>query len=217
MAKKSPAKRTRKSPKKAKEIQTRRFFKNKRLTLLLFLALLAGLLYLGRGLFVAALVDGMPITRFKVIKELEKTSGKQTLDNLITRELILREGKKQSVSVTDGDVKNEIENIKKIVEKQGSTLEAALSFQGQTMAQLEEGIRMQKVIEAILKTQTEVTEDETKKYFEGNKSLYPANSKYEDVAESIKEQLKQEKLSSEYNKWIEKVKGESKILYVINY
>src|SRR6476661_8388753 len=43
----------------------------------LVIVLIAGLLYLLRSYFIAAMVNGQPISRFSVISELERQSGKQ--------------------------------------------------------------------------------------------------------------------------------------------
>src|SRR5690349_14247110 len=55
---------------------------------------LGALLYVGRGLFVAAVVNGQPISRISVIKETEKQSGKQALDTIVRNTLIEQEARK---------------------------------------------------------------------------------------------------------------------------
>ena len=66
-------------------------FKSRRyLILVIFLILVGIALYLGKSLFIAAIVGGRPITRLELVKELEKQSGKETLDNLVTKNLTER-------------------------------------------------------------------------------------------------------------------------------
>ena len=59
----------------------------------LVIILIAAILFYFKGLFVVALVNGVPITRIAVINELEKQGGKQTLSSLVNQTLILQEAK----------------------------------------------------------------------------------------------------------------------------
>jgi len=191
---------------------------NKKLLLGIFLLIIfSALIYFGKGLFIAAIVGKRPITRLQVVRELEKQGGKQALDNLITKELIFREASKQNISVSNKDVSTEIEKIRKSLEAQGTTLDAALALQGQTLESLEENIRIQKTLEQILKNEISVNEEEISKYFEENKSFYGENAKLEDLKETIRRQLEQEKLREAFSKWIEKTKSSTQIIYFVNY
>lgn len=183
---------------------------------LALLALVLGLLYLGRGLFVAALVDGMPISRLSVVKELEKQGGKEVLDGLVTKRLIVNEANKKGIAVSDDEINGEVERIKKLAEAQGLTLENALSYQGQTLDQLKENIRLQKNVEKILADKITVTDDEVAKYFDENKDAY-TGKKLEEVKDDIIAQLKNQKLSTEYQTWITDLKANSRVQYVVNY
>ena len=193
-------------------------FKSRRyLVLVIFLILLGIVLYLGKSLFIAAIVGGRPITRLELVKELEKQSGKETLDNLVTKNLINQKAKKEGVTISNEDIQKEIENISKMVESQGSTLDAALSIQGQTRADLEENIRVQKTVEKMLQDEVKISDADLLKYFEDNKSLYGNEAKFEDLKEDIRGQLKQEKLSAAFQEWMTKLKSESKIIYFVNF
>lgn len=221
VTKSKPKKIVEKAPTEVKSSKFRKFTKNKKTTKLLIkaiaLLLLLLLLYLGRSLFVAAIVGNRPITRISLIQELEKQSGQQALDNLITKELIYQEASKQNINIGSEEVTAEIDKIKSSLESQGTTLDAALSMQGQTRESLEENIRVQKTLEKVLQSDIEVSDEELSKYFEENKSLYGEGAKYEDLKENIKEQLKQEKLSTVFQTWIEKLRSDTKIIYFVNY
>lgn len=192
--------------------------KFKRLIILLVLFILLGFgLYYGKSLFFAAIVNGRPIPRLKIIKELEKQGGRQALDAIITKELIFQEAQKQSIDVSGEEVQAEIQKISQQIEAQGSTLDAALTLQGQTRESLEENIRIQKTVEKLLKNDIQVSEEDMKKYFDENKSLYGKDAKYEDLKDEIKQQLDQQKLSEAFKTWIEKLRSESNIIYFVNY
>lgn len=191
--------------------------KSKYFLLTLIILILISLGYAGRSLFVAAMVGGRPISRLTLVKELEKRSGQEALEGLITKELIAQEARKRNVVISDTDIKAEIDRITGIVEAQGTTLEAALEMQGQSREDLEDNIKIQKTVEGILSDSLQVSDEEILKYFEENKEIYGADSKYEDLKASIKDQLSQEKLSGEFQTLLEKLRAESNIVYFVNY
>lgn len=183
---------------------------------LVFLVVLI-ILYLLRSSFIVAIVNNEPITRFSFNKELEKTIGKDTLENLITEKLILHEIKKQGVVISDEEIQKEISNITALIEQQGSTLEDALALQGQTIQDLEKNIGIQKAIQKILEDKAQITDQEMQEYFETNSDLFGEDAVFEELREDIRQQLTNEKLNAEYQNWIEKIRGESNIIYFVNY
>lgn len=196
--------------------KNKKVINKKYITLFAILVLLLGLLYFFRGLFLVALVNNKPITRLALVKQLEKESGKATLENLIVKELIMQEAKKKSVTVTEEDIQKEIDNITEIVEAQGTTLEVALSMQGQTMDDLRDNIKVQKTAEEILKDDINITDEDVLAYYEENKEFYE-DREYVDLKEEIKEQLFQEKLQAKFSELLENLKSESNIRYLVNY
>ncbi len=91
----------------------------KNVVIVVFVLIIAALVYYEKGLVVAATVNGSPISRFAVIQELEKKSGKAALDSLITKKLIDEEASKKGVVITDVDVQTELGAIEKQVTSQG--------------------------------------------------------------------------------------------------
>jgi len=190
---------------------------NKKLQNAAIIVLLIALLYLGKSLVIAAWANNRPIFRISVIKELEKQGGKSVLDNLIEKSLIYQEAKSKNISVTTEDIDKEIEKIKELVKGQGISLEDALSSRGQTMADLKEQIKVQKYVESILSDKVYVSEEDIKKYFDENKSFYGKDETLEKVKGQITQQLSQQKLSEEYQKWIDDLKAKAKIYYFVKY
>ncbi len=167
------------------------------------------LLYLFKGLFVAAMVNGRPITRFAVISELEKQDGGSVLQSLVTKELINEEAKKSSVVVTKEQIDAEIAKIEDSIKAQGQTLDEALATQGWTRTDLENQIRTQLIVEAILADKVTVAEQEIDDYIKANKSTEPR--------ESISQLLRQQKLMTEYQTWIQELLAKAKVNYWVNY
>jgi len=195
------------------------FIKKKNTKPLLFIVVFfvaLAVLYFFRGLFLVALVNNKPITRLALIKQLEKESGKATLENLVIKELILQEAGKKGVSVSQEDIQKEIDNITEIVEAQGSSLETALSMQGQSIEDLRENIRIQKTAEEILKDDISVSNEEALEYFEENKEFYE-DKEFVDLEAEIKEQLFQQKLQVKFSELLETLKSDSNIRYLVTF
>lgn len=179
--------------------------------------LLLVILYLGRSLFVAAIVNGKIITRLAVVSELEKQGGTQTLDNLIVKALIFQEGNKKGITISQEEIDAELKRIEELVSQQGMTLDQALSLQNQSRNDLIDQIKIQKTVELILADKLAVSDQEVEEYFNNNKDIYEAGVKLEDKQAEIKSQLAQSKLSQEYQTWITDLKKNASINYFLEF
>jgi foldase protein PrsA len=199
-----------KSEKKSRKL------KLKMIIIFVIIIILGVLAYMGKGLFVAATVNGSPITRLSLIKMLEKEAGKGLLDSLITEKLIQNEAIAKNIIISEDDVNSEIDKIKAQVTSQGDTFEAALEAQGMTLDVLKKQIKLQKEIEALLADKVSVTDQEVTQYITDNK--YPVTEGQEQIAnEQVMLQLKSKKLSAEAPTYIEELKAKAKIKYFVNY
>jgi len=192
-------------------------FKNKRFRVALAILAVAAVLALGKSLLFAAFVNGTPISRIKVLKELEKQGGSQILDTLIQRSLIFQEAKRQGVKIDEDAVSKQLTQIEDTLKGQNLTLDDALSARGQTRADLTDQIKIQLMVEAILGNKITITDEEISAYFNENKDLYEKGKTLEEVKDDIKAQLFQERLNSEYSKWIQELKTKAKIFLLVNY
>lgn len=177
----------------------------------------AAALYYYKGFFVAALVNGTPISRVSVIQELEKQSGKSALDSLITKQLIEGEARKKNITVSADEVNQEIKKIEGEILKQGASLQEVLSQQGMTEERLREQITIQKKIEKILADKVSVSDAELDTYIKENKISPEKDEKPEDMKSRIKEQLKGQKFSQEAEGFVADLKASAKIQYFVKY
>lgn len=184
--------------------------------MLLVLAILI-VLALSKSLFVAALVNGWPISRLALIRELERQGGRKILDTLIERSLIFQEARRQGVKVSEEAVNQQVSSIEELLKKQNLTLEEALKARGQTKSDLTEQIRIQKTVEAILSQKINISAEDISQFFEENKETFGEGKTLEDVKEDIRSQLFQQKLTEAYSKWIEELKTKGKIFYFVNF
>ena len=179
--------------------------------------LIITILFLTKDLFVAALVNGSPISRLAVIKELEKQGGKQALAAMIDKKLIEAELAKQNITISQDEIGAEIKKIEAQVASQGGTLQAALAAEGMTEERLREQISTQKRLEKLLADKILVTDADIETYIKDSKIVPPADMKPEEFKTRITEQLKQEKLQAEAQKWIADLTKSAKIEYFVNY
>lgn len=185
----------------------------KKIIVFLVVLILAGLIYFLKGQLIVATVNGQPIWRFTLISELEKQGGKQTLEGLITKTLILQEAKKQKVNVSEEEIGQEIKKIEESLTSQGQDLNQVLGAQGINLDELRQQIRIQKIVEEILGKDIEVTDAEVETYIEENKDFFPEDADTERARGEIKNQLKQQKISEEFEAWIGTLYGKAKISY----
>jgi foldase protein PrsA len=192
-------------------------FVNKRnVIILLIIIALVGLGWWLKSVLIAATVDGRPISRWSVVKVLEKQSGKEVLDNLISEKLIQIEGNKQNIEISDQEVKDQVKKIEDQLTQQGGKLEEVLAAQGLTMEELNRQLVLQKTAEKILGDKLNVTDEEIASYINENQ-IPPEEGQEEEQKNQIREQLKQQKFSSEIGKWLDDRKSNAKIKEFVNY
>ncbi|PJE52200.1 hypothetical protein COV27_00205 [candidate division WWE3 bacterium CG10_big_fil_rev_8_21_14_0_10_39_14] len=196
------------------DIRKNKFFKP---AIFIFAFLIIGaLLYKYKGAFVVATVNGKPISRLELIRELEKQGGKQALDSIITENLIMQTARNKNIVVAQGEIEGEIKKIEESLKGQNLTLENALSLQGLTRNDLDKQIVLQKSLEKILADKIVVTDEEAAKYVEDNKESFPKDGDLDALKEQAKEFLAGQKFSNEVQKWLLDIKTSASIKYFVN-
>lgn len=170
-----------------------------------------------KHLFVVALVNNRPITRLALVRELEKQTGQQVLDTLITKSLILQEADKQNIRIGPERIEEKMKEIEEQVKSQGADLDTLLQEQGQTRKSLGEEIRIQLIVEEILGKDIEVTEAELQNYFEENKEFLGEDASFEEMKEDLREELKQQKTNERITSWLEELRQNAKINYFLRF
>ena len=198
------------------EVKTKRMLSTKAAIAIVAIVVIAALGYRYKGFLVAATVNGSPISRLAIIQELEKKSGKATLDELVTQKLINDEAKKKGITISGDEVTAAIKDIEDQVKAQGQTLDDALAAQGMTQEDFRAQITIQKTLEKLLADKTQVTDAEIEQYLKDNKVVIPAG---QDVVykNQVKSQLAQDKLRKEAGLFINSLKSQASINYFINY
>lgn len=175
------------------------------------------LLFLGRGLFVAATVNGVPVSRLEVIKELEKQGGQQVLDTIINEKLILQEAKKANLAVTDEEINSKIEGFKEQLTSEGQDFDSLLELQGISAEDFREQVMLQLYLEKLLSDRVQLTEEEVNSFLEANRDFMPAGLSDDEMKQLAEEELKQQKLSTEFAAWLPELKANANINYLVEY
>lgn len=178
--------------------------------LVLAIVVLAVLGYKYRGLFIAASVNGSPISRFSIIRMLEKQSGKVVLDNLITEKLIEGEARKMGVSIPKEEIEAVLKNIEEQVKAQGQTLDQALAMRNMSKEDLIAQITIEKKLQKLLSDKIQISDADIDTYIKDNK-ITPPNGQELDFRKNIQDQLQQQKLSSEADIFIAGLKDKASI------
>ena len=173
--------------------------------------------FFGKSIFLAALVNGTPITRYSVIKELEKQNGKQALESLITKKLILQAAKKKNIEVKQSDVDKEIKKIEENTARQGQNLDEILKYQRMTRSDLMNQIKVQLTVEKLLADKIKVSEKEIEEFIKKNTPEEESSTQKLPTKDVAKTQLRQQKLEKEATAWVEQLKKNAKISIFVNY
>lgn len=173
----------------------------------LYALLVLGLMLLGLFWYrtntwpIAAFVDNKPIFRFQLDQQLYKQGGQQVLDSIITQKLVNDELARNKVTASSAEIDDRINKIKTSL---GSSFDAALSAQGMTMDQLKEQVGTQIKIEKLLKDQASASSEEIAQAMKDNN----------ESASAAAETVKQQKLQSLIQNWVEGLHSKAKIIIV---
>jgi|Deesub1362A_J573_1020465.scaffolds.fasta_scaffold01688_1 foldase protein PrsA len=158
-----------------------------------------------------ATVNGEKITQAELNQRLMQEAGKEVLDQMITEKLILQEAKKKGIKVSEEEIDKKIEEFKKQFPDE-KTFRAQLKENNMTIDFLREQLKLQLIVEKILKDKIKVSEEDVKKYYEENKEMFFPDKKFEEVKKQIEEELQYQKLSMQTQIWIEELKKKAKIV-----
>lgn len=184
----------------------------------IFLALfILGSAYGYRSLFVAATIDGQPVSRLAVIQRLEKEGGERVLNTIITERLIATAAAQANITITDADIDAALETIKAQVATQGVPFENILAEQGLTLEDVRQQLMTRKQLEKLLGDATVVTDADIDEYLKQAKLSTPKNMSEADFRSKISEQLASQKFGSAADRWITEARQKADIRYSVGY
>lgn len=170
--------------------------------------------YLFKDRIFAATVNGKPIFRYELNLRMTKTYGKEMLENLIVEKLIEEEASKNGVTVSENEIDDE---INKISESLGTdtNLEDILAFQGMTIADLKEQLRLKVQVNKILINEVSVSDEEIEDLIKNNPEVLVATDEAE-KKEEARGFIMEQKINQSFAVWIDELINNSKITRFLN-
>lgn len=143
------------------------------------------------------------------------------LEKLIDEKLVLQKAKSRGIEVNNREVENRLTTIinrtKEVANKE--ELIKKLEKDQRSLEDLKEEIRRKLVREKLRREivgKVEVSESEIRNYYEKNKDSFRDKDgvvkPLSEVKEQIREKLREDKKTAQWNEWLEKVKKEAKIV-----
>lgn len=161
---------------------------------------------------VVATVNGKPISRFSYYQSLEKQDKKQTVTQLVNEALVYQEAAKQKVTIDQATIDAGVKKIEDQIKAQGQTLDAALTAEGMTKADLENEVRLQATVEKLAGPAPTATQSEIDKFLADNKSALPTGYTKQQLQDLAKEQVESESKNTAINTWFSALKKAAQIV-----
>lgn len=216
-SKRTPRKTTAKSPvtKSATVVPE----SNNKVRIIGLLILLFVVAYFLRGFFVASLVNGTPIYRSSIVKQLESLGGAQVKEEMIQQILVRQALQDRGIGVvTEEELQDEISIIDAQIAEQGSSLDEELARQGVTREQFESSLRYQLGVKKLIEAEpVEITDDQVEDYYEVNKEVYEGEELTDELKEEIKTYLEQIELSNRATLIIQELRSEATVTNFVDY
>ena len=134
---------------------------------------------------------------------------------MISDILIEQAATEAGVTVTEDEVTTEITAIESQITSQGGTLEEVLAQQGLDRESLTAQIRTQKMLDTLLSSDIEVTEEEIDEFLEANG---PVPEGQEEAARvQVREQLRSQKFSTAVQSYVTGLRTQANIQYFVDY
>jgi foldase protein PrsA len=188
-------------------------FIDKQLTFILGLILILGLLYSYKSQFIVATVNGQPISRIALVKELERQGKELAVDSLISQELIFQEAKRQKIGISQKELNKAVEEVENSFKTNNQTLDAFLNQQNITYKDFLQQVRLQLIMEKLLSDEINITDEEINQYLEENRDFFPDGVTEEQLRSSAEEQLKQVGLNAQVQELLDKLRSDASISY----
>lgn len=176
---------------------------------LLVIVVLVVLLFLKTSWFVAATVNGSPITTFELLSRMNSQYHEPVLTQLINEKIIKSEIQKSGVSISQSDIDKSISQIELSVGG-AAALDGLLSQQGQTRADLREQLKLQLSLEKMYEKEATVSGEEIADYISKNKSQLRATDSAGQTKE-VEEALKQQKLQKIFGEKFQEFRSNAKV------
>ncbi|MBI4059306.1 hypothetical protein HY404_03655 [Candidatus Microgenomates bacterium] len=161
------------------------------------------------GWFIAATVNGYPITSIELFGRLNQDYRIVGLENLINEKVILGEAASRNAIPTQAEVN---EQVNKLEEQYGGkeAFAQVLSYQGQNRASFTEQIRIELAVKKMYESEASISAEEIDKFIKENKTQLTATDSAGQKKEA-EEAVKQQKLMQIIQAKFQELKQKAKV------
>ncbi len=176
------------------------------------MVLILGLILLAvfkKSWFVAATVNGTPITNLELFSKMNDQYRQQTLNQLINEKVIFEEAKKKNIVVDNNQINDKISELEKSVGG-AQVLDSLLSQQGQTRDSLKQQLKVQLIIEKLYQNEATVSAEEVNNFITQNAAALQATDSAGQIQEATNI-LRQQKLSELFSQKFQELRQNTNI------
>lgn len=181
----------------------------KYLFLILLLVVLAAVVVKNKSLIVAAMVNGRPIMRISLDRQLVSRYGPSLLEEMINDELINGEAEKKGIKVSQDEINAEISKIETSLGGK-TNLDQALTAQGMTMNDLKVDVQRRLLINKMIAGSVNVSDQEITDFINKNRESMTATDDAGLKREAL-DALSSQKKSEVTQKWFTDLKAKAKV------
>ncbi|MDO8498482.1 MAG: SurA N-terminal domain-containing protein [bacterium] len=187
-----------------------RSYKPTKLTYLAIIILgLAILVSTKKSLFLAATVNGSPITNYELLTRMNQQYRDKMLTQMVNEKIIMEEAKKKGVTVSDAELNNKVSEVEKKVGG-AQALDSLLTQQGETRVSLISQLKVELIAEKLYDKDATVSAEEVNQFIEANKDQLQATDSAGQQKEAT-DALKQQKLGKVFSDKFQQLKSQAKI------
>lgn len=190
--------------------ESRNIFSIKNIIVILLL-ILAIIGWKAKGMFIAGFVNGQPISRWELNKQLTKKYGDQTLDNIINERLILAASRQKGIFVTSSEIDSRVKEIENRLQGK-ATLDEALKAQSLSKDEFNKQIEVQLSIEKLFSKEATVSSKEIDDYIGKNKEILKSSTDPAALRIEVKSNLERQKIGDSFEKWFADVRKNANII-----
>ncbi|MBI5620062.1 SurA N-terminal domain-containing protein [Candidatus Gottesmanbacteria bacterium] len=171
---------------------------------------LAGLLWVNKGMVVAAVVNGRPIFRWELNSSLASRFGKQMLESMISERLVTDAAGSLGIRISKQEVDAKMAEIVKSLGG-GMSVDDLLKYQGMTKEDFENQIRLQMTVERVLTKDLVITDGDIDNFIATNRATLVATDPAE-LREEARSAIIGNQANEKLQPWFKELKDKAKIL-----
>lgn len=186
-----------------------RFARNKTAYIILLIVGVLLLAMFKKDWFIAAMVNGTPVTNLELQQKLNKQFKSQVLNQLINEKIILQEAARLGIAPKAEEIKQRISEIETRVGGK-EALDTLLVQQNTTIESLSDQLRLELIVSKLYEKEATVSGEEVQKFIENNKAILQSTDSAS-LEKEAEDTIKQQKLSQIFSQKFQELRQKANI------